>query len=119
MAVKGDILYADSHTDLVAIDVSVPAQAHEVARIRDAFPYPDYYFLGTWDAHYTPLLEMNDPGEAPLRGSLVVTPLGKGLYVYAAVAFFRQFPAAVPGAYRLFANLVSLDAAAWARRAWC
>ena len=74
------------------------------------------YFLGTWDDHYTPLLEMNDPGEAPLRGSLVVTPLGKGLYVYTALAFFRQFPAAVPGAYRLFANLVSLDAESWARR---
>jgi LmbE family N-acetylglucosaminyl deacetylase len=74
------------------------------------------YFLGSWDERYTPLLEMNDPGEAPLRGSLVVAPLGEGLYVYTALAFFRQFPAAVPGAYRLFANLVSLDAQSWARR---
>ena len=74
------------------------------------------YFLGSWDARYTPLLEMSDPGEAPLRGSLVVAPLGKGLYVYTALAFFRQFPAAVPGAYRLFANLVSLDAASWTAR---
>jgi hypothetical protein len=75
------------------------------------------YFLREWDERYTPLLEMNDPGEAALRGSLLVAPLGEGLYVYTALAFFRQFPAAVPGAYRLFANLVSLDAETWSRRA--
>ena len=72
------------------------------------------YFLATWDERYTPLLEMSDPGEAPMRGALVVAPLERGLYVYSALALFRQFPAAVPGAYRLFANLVSLDADAWA-----
>jgi len=66
------------------------------------------YFLHTWDEHYTPLLEMHDPGEEAKRGGLVVTPLGKGLYVYTGLAFFRQFPEGVPGAYRLFANLVSL-----------
>jgi hypothetical protein len=75
------------------------------------------YFLREWDERYTPLLEMSDPGEDPLRGSVLVAPLGEGLYVYTALAFFRQFPAAVPGAYRLFANLVSLDAETWARRA--
>jgi LmbE family N-acetylglucosaminyl deacetylase len=73
------------------------------------------YFLGTWDDHFTPLLEMNDPGESPLHGSLLVAPMDKGIYVYTALAFFRQFPKAVPGAYRLFANLVSLDAEAWER----
>ena len=73
------------------------------------------YFLGTWDDRFTPLLEMNDPGESPLRGSLLVAPIDEGLYVYTALAFFRQFPRAVPGAYRLFANLVSLDAEAWER----
>jgi hypothetical protein len=66
------------------------------------------YFLHEWDGHYTPLLEMHDPGEDPKRGGLVVTPLGEGLYVYTGLAFFRQFPEGVPGAYRLFANLVSL-----------
>ena len=59
---------------------------------------------------------MHDTGEEPLRGSLLVAPLGKGLWVYAGVALFRQFPAAVPGGYRLFANLVSLDAAGWSKR---
>ncbi|MBW3535516.1 MAG: PIG-L family deacetylase [Gemmatimonadetes bacterium] len=73
------------------------------------------YFLGEWDPRYTPLLEMADPGEEPTRGALVVAPLGEGLYVYTGLAFFRQFPVGVPGAYRLFANLVSLDAAAWNR----
>ena len=73
------------------------------------------YFPETWDDRYTPLLEMHDPGEAPQKGSLLVAPLDKGLYVYSTVAFFRQFPQAVPGAYRLFANLVSLDAQSWAR----
>ena len=73
------------------------------------------YFPETWDDRYTPLIEMHDPGEGPQRGSLLVAPLDKGLYVYSTVAFFRQFPAAVPGAYRLFANLVSLDPQAWAR----
>ena len=73
------------------------------------------YFLGEWDARYTPVMEMADPGEEPKRGGLVVAPLGDGLYVYAGLAFFRQFPAGVPGAYRLFANLVSLRARDWRR----
>jgi hypothetical protein len=66
------------------------------------------YFLGEWDEHYTPLLEMSDPGEGAKRGGLVVAPLGQGLYVYTGLAFFRQFPEGVVGAFRLFANLVSL-----------
>ena len=73
------------------------------------------YFLGEWDARYTPVMEMADPGEEPIRGGLVVAPLGDGLYVYTGLAFFRQFPAGVPGAYRLFANLVSLRARDWRR----
>ena len=60
------------------------------------------------DVGETAILAMNDPGEAPLRSSLLVAPHGKGYYVYAGVAFFRQLPAGVPGAYRLFANLLSL-----------
>ena len=56
----------------------------------------------------TPLLEMNDPGDPPLRGGLLVAPLGRGTYVYTGLALFRQFPEGVPGAYRILANLVSL-----------
>ncbi len=71
------------------------------------------YFAATWDDAYTPLLELNDPGEEPLRGSLLVTSVGEGVFVYTALSFFRQWADGVPGAYRLFANLVSLDAAEW------
>ena len=73
------------------------------------------YFLGEWDDRYTPVMEMADPGEDPRRGGLLVAEVGDGLYVYTGLAFFRQFPAGVPGAYRLFANLVSLRAEDWRR----
>ena len=66
------------------------------------------YFPSEWDAHYTPLLSSNDPGESPTDGSLLVAPYGNGYFVYTGLSFFRQFPAGVPGAYRLFANLISL-----------
>lgn len=67
------------------------------------------YMPSTWDAAYTPLLEFQDPDQpAPQQGGLLVAKLGKGTYVYTGVAFFRQLPAGVPGAYRLFANLLAL-----------
>jgi len=68
------------------------------------------YFLGSWDSRYRPLLSMADPGEEAKKGSLLVASLGKGTYIYTGLAFFRQFPAGVPGAFRLFANLISLGA---------
>ncbi len=71
------------------------------------------YFLAEWDDRFTPLLEFSDPDEEPARGSLLVAPVGQGLYAYVALAFFRQFPAGVPGPHRLFANLVSLTAEEW------
>jgi LmbE family N-acetylglucosaminyl deacetylase len=69
------------------------------------------YFAHTWDPAYTPLLAMKDPGQPEQQGSLLVAPVGKGLYVYTGLAFFRQLPNGVPGAYRLFANLLGLKAA--------
>ncbi len=68
------------------------------------------YFLGEWDEHYTPLLELRDPwpyNNDAKRGSLVVAGYGKGTYIYTGLAFFRQLPAGVPGAYRLWANLIA------------
>ena len=66
------------------------------------------YFPSKWDEKaYVSVLALNDPGEAPLRSSLLVAKHGKGRYVYTSLAFFRQLPAGVPGAWRLFANLVS------------
>jgi hypothetical protein len=66
------------------------------------------YFAGTWDDTYLPLLALADPGGDEQHGGLLVAPLGRGTYVYTGLAFFRQLPAGVPGAYRLFANLLAL-----------
>jgi len=67
------------------------------------------YFMRTWDPRYTPLLESGDPGEMPLEGGLVTVKYGKGTYTYTGYVFFRELPAGIKGAYRLFANLVSLE----------
>jgi LmbE family N-acetylglucosaminyl deacetylase len=67
------------------------------------------YFAGTWDEAYTPLLEMADPGLEPLRGALLVARYGEGTYIYTGISFFRSLPAGVPGAYRLFLNLLALN----------
>ncbi len=66
------------------------------------------YFPGEWDAAFKAPLSANDPEEKPSDGSLLVAQYGKGHYVYTGLAFFRELPAGVPGAYRLFANLISL-----------
>ena len=66
------------------------------------------YFAGTWDDAYRPLVAMADPGGEEQRGALLVARLGEGHYVYTGLAFFRQLPAGVTGAYRLFANLLGL-----------
>jgi hypothetical protein len=66
------------------------------------------YFASSWDAHYEAPLAISDPGETQPDSSLLIAKYGKGYYVYTSLAFFRQLPAGVPGAYRLFANLVSL-----------
>ena len=66
------------------------------------------YFLSDWGGPFVPLLEMADPGEDPLPGSLLAAEYGNGMYVYSGLAFFRQLPEGVPGAYRLLVNLLSL-----------
>ena len=67
------------------------------------------YFPNDWDKeHFTPILACNDPGESPKSGSLLIAQHGKGYFVYTSLVFFRELPDGVPGAYRLFANLVSL-----------
>ena len=65
------------------------------------------YMPRTFDEHYQPVLEMNDPGAPPNRGAIIVAPYGRGLYVYTTLAFFRQLPAGVSGAAKLFVNLIS------------
>jgi len=70
------------------------------------------YFAHTWDTTYVPVLETHDPGPpnppAELKGGLLIAPIQRGMYVYTGLSFFRQLPAGVPGAYRLFVNLLGL-----------
>ncbi|MCB0447609.1 MAG: LmbE family protein, partial [Gelidibacter sp.] len=66
------------------------------------------YFPDTWAKEFTPLLSMNDKDETPKDGSLLVAKHGKGYYIYTGLSFFREFPEGVAGAYRLFANMLSI-----------
>jgi hypothetical protein len=64
------------------------------------------YMPHTFDPHYHSLLAMNDPDEPSNDGAVLVAPVGKGTYVYTTLSFFRQLPAGLPGAARLFVNLL-------------
>jgi hypothetical protein len=68
-------------------------------------------FMESWDNRYQPLTETHDPAQDPQRGGLLYAHYGKGIYIYTAFALYRQFPEAVPGAYRILANLVSVGSA--------
>jgi LmbE family N-acetylglucosaminyl deacetylase len=65
------------------------------------------YFASEWDAHYQTVLETHDPGEKLLEGGMLFTRYGKGVYIFSAFSWFRELPAGVPGAYRIFANMLS------------
>lgn len=65
------------------------------------------YFASKWDSHYEPLFETHDPMEKPLTGVTLYTPFGKGNYIFTAFSWFRELPAGVPGAFRIFANFLS------------
>jgi LmbE family N-acetylglucosaminyl deacetylase len=97
--------------------VTVLRATHPAFRVPNAIGAADWdgwpqerglYFAGTWDAAYEPLLEMRDPGRPPVRGGLLVARHGEGTYVYTGLSFFRALPAGVPGAFRLFFNLLEL-----------
>ena len=103
--------------------VSVEEQPVEVLAPQEAvFSYPNkitakdfdgwvqergLYFMSEWDGHFKPLLSSHDPGEPDQKGGLLMAQYGKGTYIYSGYAFFRQLPAGVPGAIRLFVNLLS------------
>lgn len=67
------------------------------------------YFPGAWSKEYTPIFSMNDKGESAKNGSLLIAKYGKGNYIYTGLSFFRELPAGVSGAYKLFANILSLQ----------
>lgn len=66
------------------------------------------YFARTWDDAWVPALRMQDPGQPPLDGGLLIAPYGEGSYVYTGISFFRELPAGVTGAMRLFANILAI-----------
>jgi len=70
------------------------------------------YYPNEWDPIFTPILSSHDEGESPKKGGLLVAPYGKGYYIYTSLSFFRELPAGVTGAYRLLANLISINSEA-------
>ncbi|MDX1471147.1 MAG: LmbE family protein, partial [Flavobacteriaceae bacterium] len=98
-------------------EVKFLSPGHEVLNYPNKITQKDFdgwvqerglYFPDKWSEEFTPILSMNDVGETPKKGSLLVAKYGEGYYVYTGLSFFREFPAGVPGAYRLFANLIAL-----------
>ena len=98
-------------------EVEIVAKDHALVNFPNTITKEDFdgwvqerglYFPNEWDAAFTPILSMNDQGEDPKKGSLLVAPHGKGNYIYTGLSFFRELPAGVPGAYKLFANMLSL-----------
>jgi len=96
--------------------VSFLAPEHQVLNYPNKITLKDFdgwvqerglYFSSSADAKYTAVLAMNDPGQDPQQGSLLVANYGKGKYVYTGLSFFRELPAGVPGAFRLFVNLLA------------
>ncbi|OBX21288.1 MULTISPECIES: PIG-L family deacetylase [Bizionia] len=109
-------LSRDRVTDEFA-EVKFLAPNHPVLNIPNKITQTDFenwtqerglYFPDTWSKDFTPILSMHDKGESAKKGSLLVAQYGKGYYIYTGLSFFREFPAGVSGAYRLFANILSL-----------
>jgi len=109
-------LSRDRVTDEYA-EVRLLNTKHELLNYPNAITQKDFegwtqerglYFPNEWGPEFTPLLSLNDKGETPKNGSLLVAKHGKGHYIYTGLSFFREFPAGVSGAYRLFANMLSI-----------
>ena len=100
--------------------VSILKPNHPVFRFPNKITQEDFkdwvqernlYAFKTFDEKYTPLLEAHDTGENENKGGMVYAEVGKGKFMYGSYAFFRQLPAGIPGAYRLYANILSLPKA--------
>ena len=97
--------------------VSIIAKKHALVNFPNAIEEKDFegwvqerglYFPNEWNSEFTPILSMSDKGESAKKGSLLVAQYGKGNYIYTGLSFFRELPAGVSGAYKLFANMLSL-----------
>jgi len=102
----------DEFSEVIILD-----ETHEILNFPNKITQEDFkgwiqerglYFPNSWNSEYKPILSMNDKGETPKKGSLFVAKFGKGNYVYTGLSFFRELPAGVAGAYKLFANILSL-----------
>jgi hypothetical protein len=98
-------------------EVRILAPSHPIVNYPNRISSRDFegwvqergiYFATELDSAYQTIFSMNDPKEKPSEGSLIYTPWGKGNFVYTGLAFFRELPAGIPGAYRLFVNLLSI-----------
>jgi len=97
--------------------VKILAKDHSLVNFPNAINENDFegwvqerglYFPNEWANEFTPILSMNDPGEKAKKGSLLIAPHGEGHYIYTGLSFFRELPAGVSGAYKLFANMLSV-----------
>ena len=106
---RGRVSVEEAPVEILAPNDSVFHYPNEItARDFDGWVQErGLYFMDQWDAHFQPLLASHDPGEQPLKGGLLRAQYGKGTYIYTGLAFFRQLPDGVPGAVRLFVNLLS------------
>lgn len=98
-------------------EVRILAPSHEVMNFPNQITTKDFdgwvqerglYFPNEWSSEFTPILSMNDTGETAKNGSLLVAKYGEGHFIYTGLSFFRELPAGVPGAYKLFTNLLSV-----------
>ncbi|OSY89392.1 LmbE family protein [Tenacibaculum holothuriorum] len=98
-------------------NVTMLAKDHSVLNYPNKISNKDFegwvqerglYFPNQWAKEFTPILSMNDKGESPKEGSLLIAKYGKGNYIYTGLSFFRELPAGVPGAYKLFSNMLSI-----------
>jgi LmbE family N-acetylglucosaminyl deacetylase len=106
---RGRVSVEEAPVEILAADDSVFHYPNQITQ-RDFDGWVQergLYFMGTWDSNFTPLLSSHDPGEQPLKGGLLRAQYGKGTYIYTGYAFFRQLPAGVPGAIRLYVNLLA------------
>jgi hypothetical protein len=96
--------------------VSISNAGHPLLRAPNAITPGDFdgwvqerglYFPTEWAQELQPVIVSNDPGEKPLPGGILMGKYGEGVYIYTSYSWFRQLPAGVPGAYRLFANMLS------------
>ena len=102
-----EIVAFDSQ-DLVVGNIEVVTQDHALENVVANVQERGLYFPNEWDAAYTPILSMHDKNEKSSEGSLLIAQYGKGHYIYTGLSFFRELPAGVSGAFRLFANMLSV-----------